>query len=87
MSWQAHFGYALPHRTWIAFNGTWSAGGQTWVHGAENPDLQRNSRIGATLSMPISAWQSLKFVYSTGASTRRGSSFKTLNVTWQVVRL
>jgi len=29
--------------------------------------------------------QSIKFVYSTGATTRRGSDFNTLNVTWQLV--
>jgi hypothetical protein len=29
----------------------------------------------------------LKFVYSTGASTRRGSAFNTFNVTWQLVAL
>jgi hypothetical protein len=30
--------------------------------------------------------QSLKFVYSTGATTRRGSDFNTFSVTWQLVR-
>jgi len=33
---------------------------------------------------PASA-QSIKFVYSTGATTRRGSDFNTFNVTWQLV--
>lgn len=84
-AWQSHIGYALPHRSWLAFNGTWFAGGQTRVGGLENPDLQRNTRLGATLSIPISAQQSLKFVYSTGATTRRGSDFNSFNVTWQLV--
>jgi hypothetical protein len=84
-AWQSHIGYALPHRSWLAFNGTWFAGGQTRMDGLENPDLQSNTRLGVTLSVPISAQQSLKFVYSTGATTRRGSDFNTFNVTWQLV--
>ncbi len=84
-AWQTHIGYALPHRSWLAFNGTWFAGGQTRVDGLENADLQRNTRVGATLSFPISAQQSLKFVYSTGATTRRGPDFNTFNVSWQLV--
>lgn len=85
MAWQGHVSYALPHRTWVAFNGTWFSGGQTHVDGVQNPDLQRNSRLGVTLSVPIGGPQSLKFSYSTGATTRRGSAFNTFNVTWQLV--
>jgi hypothetical protein len=84
-AWQGHIGYALPHRTWVAFNGTRFSGGQTRVDAVVNADRQRNSRLGATLSVPMSAHQSLKFVYSTGAATRRGSDFNTFNVTWQLV--
>ena len=85
VAWQTHVSYALPRRTWVAFNGAWFSGGQTQVNGRLNSDLQRNSRLGVTLSVPISGPQSLKFVYSTGATTRRGSDFNTFNVTWQLV--
>jgi hypothetical protein len=47
--------------------------------------LQRNTRLGITYSVPLAAQQSLKFVYSTGTSTGRGSDFNTFNVTWQLV--
>ena len=86
-AWQGHVSCALPHRSWMAFDGTWFAGGQTRVDRVVNPDEQRNSRLGATLSVPLSSRQSLKFVYSAGAATRRGSAFDTLNVTWQLVSL
>jgi hypothetical protein len=72
---------------WLAFNGTWFVGGQTFVDDVASPDLQRNARLGATVSVPIAAQQSLKFVYSTGATTRRGSAFNTFNVTWQLVTI
>jgi hypothetical protein len=84
---QTHVSYGLPRRMWIAFNGTWFAGGQTSVDDVASPDLQRNARLGATFSVPIGARQSLKFVYSTGATTRRGSAFNTFNVTWQLVSI
>ncbi|HEX2442798.1 MAG TPA: hypothetical protein VHJ77_02550 [Vicinamibacterales bacterium] len=82
---QGHVSYALPYRAWVAVNGTWFAGGETRIDRALNPDEQRNTRLGATLSIPIARQQSLKFVYSTGATTRRGSDFNTFNVTWQLV--
>ena len=66
-------------------NGTWFAGGETRVDGVLNPDLQRNARLGVTLSIPIVGQQSIKFVYSTGATTGRGSDLITIDATWQLV--
>ena len=82
---QGHVSYALPRRSWLAVNATWFAGGETRVDGVPNPDLQRNARVGATLSIPVVGQQSLKFSYSTGTTTRRGSDFNTFNATWQLV--
>ena len=82
---QGHATCALPHRTWIALDATWFAGGDTRVDGVPNPDRQRNSRLGATFSLPLAGQHSLKVGFSTGATTRRGSDFDTLNVTWQLV--
>jgi hypothetical protein len=84
---QSHVSYALPRRVWLAFDGTWFSGGETFVDGILNPDRQRNSRLGVTLSVPAGGQHSLKFVYSTGAITRRGSDFDTVAVTWQLVKL
>ena len=39
----------------------------------------------STSSVGFASQQSLKFVYSTDAVTRRGSDFDTLNVMWQPV--
>jgi hypothetical protein len=85
VAWQTHISYSLPRRTWLAFNGTWFAGGQTSVERIASPDEQRNSRLGLTFSVPASGQQSIKFTYSTGATTRRGNDFNTFNVTWQLV--
>jgi len=84
-TWQGHVSYPLPRRSWVAVDGTWFAGGQTHVERLTNPDEQRNSRLGATYSLSLPRNQSIKFVYSAGAFTRRGSAFNTFNVTWQLV--
>ena len=57
----------------------------THAEGVPNPDLQRNTRVGVTLSVPIVGQHSVKFVYSTGTTTRRGSDFDTFNAPWQLV--
>ena len=85
VAWQTHVSYALPRRTWVAFHGTWFNGGETTVERVASADEQRNSRLGLTFSVPASGQQSIKFVYSTGATTRRGSAFNTFNLTWQLV--
>ena len=84
---QTHVSYALPRRSWLAVNATWFAGGQTRIDRAMSPDEQRNSRLGAVYSFSLSQRQSIKIVYSTGTSTRRGSALNTFNVTWQLVNV
>jgi hypothetical protein len=81
---QTHVSYTFRPRLWVAADGTWYSGGTTTVDGVRKGDLQRNSRIGATMSLPIGRWQSLKFSGSTGATTRFGSDFNTLGVAWQL---
>jgi len=84
---QSHVSYTLHNRSWLAIDATWFSGGQTRINGVRlSDDQQRNGRLGVTLSVPLSGPQSLKFVYNTGATTRRGTAFDSFNVTWQVVR-
>jgi hypothetical protein len=82
---QGHVSYTLGRRAWVAVNGTWYSGGQSRIDGVGKADLQRNSRIGATLAVPIGTRQSLKVAYSTGATTRVGADFRTLTFAWQYV--
>jgi hypothetical protein len=81
---QAHVSYTLRRQLWAAFDATWYSGGTTTVNGEEKADLQRNSRIGATLSLPIARQQSIKFSGSTGATTRIGADFRTFGAAWQL---
>ena len=81
---QAHVSYTARPRLWIAGDGTWYSGGRTTVDGIEKGDLQRNSRLGATVSLPLPRQQSLKITGSIGATTRAGADFRTIAVAWQM---
>ncbi len=80
---QAHIGYTFRPRLWIAGNATWYGGGRTTVDGIRKADRQEATRLGLTLSMPLTGDQSLKVAWSDGASTRIGSDFTTWTVAWQ----
>jgi hypothetical protein len=81
---QAHVSYTLRRQLWAAFDATWYSGGTTTVNGTQKGDLQRNSRVGGTLSFPIGRQQSIKFSGSTGATTRIGADFRTFGAAWQL---
>lgn len=82
---QGHLSYTFPSRAWIALDGTWYRGGQTVIDGLAKADLLRNTRAGATFSLPVGRRQSVKLSYTTGASTRVGADFDTFGVAWQIV--
>jgi hypothetical protein len=82
---QSHVSYTFRRRYWVAINGTWYSGGRSSIDGVDKEDLQRNTRLGATLSIPVGARQSIKIAYSTGATTRTGADFQTFTLAWQMV--
>jgi outer membrane putative beta-barrel porin/alpha-amylase len=82
-SYQAHVIYNFFAHMWTAFDFTYYVGGATTVNGNHNNDRQDNTRIGLTFSAPVTQNQSLKLIWSNGATTRIGSSFETLGVFWQ----
>jgi hypothetical protein len=80
---QAHVIYSFPLGIWAALDGTYYAGGRTTIDGVRNDDRQENSRLGATVSFPISRHNSVKVHGSTGATARTGSDFTTVGIAWQ----
>ena len=80
---QGHASYTVRPQLWVAFDATWYTGGSTSIDGVEKADLQRNSRLGTTLSLPVTSRHSVKISYSTGATTRIGGDFNTVGVAWQ----
>jgi hypothetical protein len=53
------------------------------VNGVANDDAQRNSRIGAVLSLPIEKGWSGKLSYSKGTAVRAGGDYAIVNVALQ----
>lgn len=84
---QAHVSYTVRRGLWVAFDSTWYGGGETTVNGGPPTDRQSNSRLGATVSLPLGKLQSLKIAYSSGVSGNIGSKFNTVSVGWQHIWL
>jgi hypothetical protein len=83
-AFEGHLSYDVKPRLWFSLDGNYWFGGKTSLNGVENPlTLQRNSRIGATASIPVSKHQSLKFSYNNGAYIRYGGNYQSVSVAWQ----
>ena len=87
IAFQTHLSYNVTRRAWAAVDATWYGGADVRVNDGPPSARQNNARLGATLSLPIAASQSLKLAFSTGASTRTGSDFTTVGVAWQYLWL
>jgi hypothetical protein len=83
LSTQFHFTRTFRRGLWASFNANFYTGGRTSVDDVENFDLQRNSRVGATVALPLGRAQSLKIAYSRGAYTTIGADFDALGVSYQ----
>jgi hypothetical protein len=82
-SFQANVSYNFKSGVWIALNGNWYTGGETTIDGVDKNDLQKNSRVGLTTSLPLGGPHSLKLVAQTGAYTASGADFDELTVMYQ----
>jgi len=80
---QLHLSYDIKPKLWLGFDANFYRGGQTTLGGVERDDLQRNSRIGGTVSFPVARRSSLKASYSAGAITRIGGNFQSVSFGYQ----
>jgi hypothetical protein len=82
-SLQGHAVYRFSSGVWLAVDATHYQGGETTTSGVRSNDLQSNTRLGLTASVPINAKHSVKIAASTGVSTRTGTDFDSLAAVWQ----
>jgi hypothetical protein len=82
---QVHFLRILPHRTWVAFDGTFFWGGRSTVNRAERSDYIGNSRLGATFGVVITRRQSLKVSYFNGVTARIGTDISSLGIAYNFI--
>jgi Putative MetA-pathway of phenol degradation len=83
-SFEGHISYDVRPRFWASLDGNFWFGGSTSLNGVENPKtMQRNSRVGGTLSYPVSKHQSLKVSYSRGDYIQYGGNYNNVALAWQ----
>lgn len=81
---ESHISYDFKPRLWTSLDINFWTGGQTSINGVKNvASLQKSSRIGGTISVPVSTHQALKFSYSNGAYVRYGGDYQNVSVAWQ----
>lgn len=74
--------YRIKRGTWLSLDGTHYYGGQSRVNGVEDPNLQRNSRVGVSFAFPLAKRHLLKLSYSDTIETKRGGQFKTATLNY-----
>jgi len=83
-AFEGHLSYDVRPRLWASLDGNFWVGGRSILNGVENPNtLQRNSRIGGTVSFPVSKHQSIKFSYNRGAYISYGGNYQNVSFGWQ----
>jgi hypothetical protein len=80
---QGHLSYTFKPRLWAAFDATWYRGGASTVEDGTPGQAMNNSRMGATVSLPLGKQRSLKFAVSRGVIVRTGTDFTALSVGFQ----
>jgi hypothetical protein len=80
---QIHVTYNLGSGIWAALSGTNDYGGRTTVDGVHSDDLQNNSRVGATLALPVNRNNSIKLFANTGIHTSIGNDYDMGGIIWQ----
>jgi hypothetical protein len=83
-AFEGHLSYSFNPRLWASLDGNYWFGGATSINGVENSSSREsNSRLGGTVSVPITKHQSLKFSYSNGTYIRYGGNYQNVSVAWQ----
>lgn len=82
---ESHLSYDFKKdQLWISLDGNYWFGGSTIVNGVENPATRaKNSRIGGTVSIPVSRHNAVKVSYSDGAHIEYGGNYQNVSVSWQ----
>jgi hypothetical protein len=80
---ETHLSYVMKPRFWASLDGNFWTGGRSTVSGILKADYERESRLGATVSLPLNRQQSLKFSYSRGAYVSIGGNYNNVSAAWQ----
>ena len=67
---------------WASLDANFYVGGRTSVGESEQANLQRNSRVGATVVLPFKGRHALRSSISTGAVTESGGDFEIFTLSY-----
>jgi hypothetical protein len=83
-SFEGHFSHNFGFRAWASLDGNFWWGGVTALNRIRNLQTkQTSSRIGGTISLPLTKHQSIKVAYSNGSYIRFGGNYQNLQLAWQ----
>jgi hypothetical protein len=83
-SLEGHLSYTIKDRAWASLDGNFWWGGITALNSIRNLETkQTSSRVGVTVSVPLTKHQSIKASYSRGDYVRFGGNYQNLQVGWQ----
>jgi len=80
---QFHATYNIGSGVWAAVSGNYDYGGRTTIDGVRSDDLANNSRVGATLALPVNRNNSIKLYGSGSVHTGSGRDFNLAGIVWQ----
>jgi hypothetical protein len=80
---QVHATYNLGRGVWAALSWAYDYGGRTTIDGVRSDDSHSNSRLGATLAVPVNRNNSIKLFGSTSLHTKAGTGFDLAGILWQ----
>ena len=80
---QGHLGYTFRPQLWVALDATYYTGGRTYADDVRSASRQDNSRLGATLSVPLKRGHTIKLLAARGVTARVGSRFDTYSIAYQ----
>ena len=85
MSFQAHASYYFKNQMWLGFNTNWYKVGEVAINDVYTSDTQKDWRVGATFSVPLTKSQSLRLQYHTGIYADLGLNYDSLTLAYQYV--
>jgi hypothetical protein len=85
VSGEFHLIKTLRSGFWASLDVNYYTGGRSTVAGLDLADLQRNSRLGATLVFPFQRTHALKVAFSGGMTTETGQDFNSLQLIYSYI--
>ncbi|QBN17690.1 transporter [Flavobacterium nackdongense] len=85
ISFQAHASYYFKNQMWVGFNTNWYKVGEVSINGVDTDETQKDWRVGATFSVPITKTQALRLQYHTGIYADLGLNYDSLTLAYQYV--